>query len=363
MVGILTFHRAVNYGAVLQTYALQCALNDLEIENEVLDYRCPFIEAHYDPKPSVSPVHVNHFLKEVTQIPLKKKAREHFNLFLSQNIKMSEKVEKNGLGRLSEKYDAIVTGSDQVWNMAVTGEDTAYVLDFAPEIVRKISYAASLGPAEMKAEYRAKLTPYLKNYDSISVREPAAKQLTEEISKKNVKVDVDPTVLLPTKKWESLADKSQLKYENFIFVYTMQPSDILYNLAQDLANKKNLHIYSLSMVENPRKIGIDVRGAKIEDFLWMIKHAQYAVTNSFHGLLFALRFHKQFYWAFQEGSHMSNPRFDMLIEQYGINCRCSSKEWGAEQCTELNYKQVDSVMVQQRMESLNNLKLSIVGEN
>lgn len=68
VVGILTFHRAVNYGAVLQTYALQGALNDLKIENEVLDYRCPFIEAHYNPKPSVSPIHVKHFFKEVTQI-------------------------------------------------------------------------------------------------------------------------------------------------------------------------------------------------------------------------------------------------------------------------------------------------------
>ena len=144
MVGILTFHRAVNYGAVLQTYALQGALNDLKIENEVLDYRCPFIEAHYNPKPSVSPIHVKHFFKEVTQMPIKKRARESFDLFLSKNIKMSEKLEKNGLCSVAEKYDVIITGSDQVWNMAVTGEDTVYALDFAIKNVRKVSYAASL---------------------------------------------------------------------------------------------------------------------------------------------------------------------------------------------------------------------------
>lgn len=106
-------------------------------------------------------------------------------------------------------------------------------LDFAKKNVRKVSYAASLGPAEMKAEYKAKLTPCLKQYDSISVREPAAKAFIEEISEKNVKVDVDPTILLPTEKWESLADKSNLAYKNFIFVYTMQPSDILYGLIID----------------------------------------------------------------------------------------------------------------------------------
>ena len=214
----------------------------------------------------------------------------------------------------------------------------------------------------MKAEYKAKLTPCLKQYDSISVREPAAKAFIEEISEKNVKVDVDPTILLPTEKWESLADKSNLAYKNFIFVYTMQPSDILYNLAQNLAKKEELQIYSLSMVDNSRKLGTDMRGAKIEDFLWMIKHARYVVTNSFHGLLFALRFHKQLYWAFQQGKHMSNPRFDMLIEQYGIDCRCCSKELGVDQCTELDYNYIDSIMSHQRNESLQNLRLSIVGE-
>ena len=263
---------------------------------------------------------------------------------------------------MAEKYYEIITGSDQVWNMAVTGEDTVYALDFAKKNVRKVSYAASLGPAEMKAEYKAKLTPCLKQYDSISVREPAAKAFVEEISEKNVKVDVDPTILLPTEKWESLADKSNLAYKNFIFVYTMQPSDILYNLAQNLAKKEELQIYSLSMVDNSRKLGTDMRGAKIEDFLWMIKHARYVVTNSFHGLLFALRFHKQLYWAFQQGKHMSNPRFDMLIEQYGIDCRCCSKELGVEQCTELDYNHIDSIMSHQRNESLQNLRLSIVGE-
>ena len=363
MVGILTFHRAVNYGAVLQAYALQQTLNEIGIPNEVIDYRCSFIENHYDPKPSVSPIHVKHFLKEVLQIPVKKKARDHFDEFLVRNLQMSKAVDRQGLEGIATQYDTIITGSDQVWNLAVTGEDTAYALDFASEAVRKISYAASIGPAEVNERYWAKLAPCLKKYDTISVRERVAKQTVEMISKQYVEVDVDPTVLQSVEKWDAVAQKSELNYKNFIFMYIMQPSDILYDAAKTLAQKENLQIYSLVMVDNPQKLGIDVRGAKIEDFLWMIKHARYVVTNSFHGLLFAIRFHKQFYWSFQQGKHMSNPRFDMLIEQYGIDCRCCHGKQLELPNQMIDYEKVDAVLKQQCERSIRHLKNSIKGEH
>ena len=362
MVGILTFHRAVNYGAVLQAYALQKTLDEIGISNEVIDYRCPFIEKHYNPLPGVSPLHLKHFLKEVSLVPQKYRLRMHFDIFLSQNLKMSRVVERQNLREIITEYDTIVTGSDQIWNLAVTGGDTTYALDFAPETVRKISYAASIGPEEIEKQYQSKLAPLLKRYNVLSVREPAARRPVELLSKKKVELDVDPTVLQPIEKWDDLAEKSELDYKNFVFVYTMQPSEILFGTAEKLARKKNLKIYSLSMVDDSPKLGINVKGAKIEDFLWMIKHASYVVTNSFHGLLFAIRFHKQFYWAFQQGKHMSNPRFNMLIEQYGIDCRCCSESQKDLPMHTMDYEKVEITMKQQRNQSIAHLKNSITGE-
>ena len=150
MIGILTFHRAANYGAVLQAYALQQTLNELNLENEIIDYRCEYIEKHYNPKPSVSLRHPNRYLIELKEMPLKIKTRAVFDEFLRAYVKTSDPVIKRELLYISSKYRTIITGSDQVWHMAVSGDDTAYVLDFAPDEVRKVSYAASIGPKDMK---------------------------------------------------------------------------------------------------------------------------------------------------------------------------------------------------------------------
>ena len=80
MIGIITFHRAVNYGAVLQCFALQQALDNIGAENEVIDYRCEFIEKHYSYVPTVSIVHIKQFIKECFQFPTKYKAKK-FDVF------------------------------------------------------------------------------------------------------------------------------------------------------------------------------------------------------------------------------------------------------------------------------------------
>lgn len=362
MIGILTFHRAVNYGAVLQCYALQTALNHIGIENEVIDYRCSFIENHYAPKPSVSPIHAKQFLKELKTMPKRLVARRVFDSFLRNNISTSEIYTKDNIDKCCEKYDSIITGSDQVWNLSVTGEDTTYALDFVNGKTKKMSYAASIGPKTIREDYKNKLKPLLKNYDVLSLREPAAIDLINEITDKNVFIDVDPTVLPDILIWDEMANRSGMREKDFIFLYTMQPSDILYDTAIALAAQNNLKILTISMVDNKRKVGEDMQGASVEDFLWMIKNAKYVVTNSFHGIMFALRFHKQFYWAYQQGSHMSNPRFDMLVEQYGIDKCCCRDAKSFSKCSLLEYDAVEQIMSQQREESVGNLSRYILGE-
>ena len=152
--------------------------------------------------------------------------------------------------------------------------------------------------------------------------------------------------------WECLVQKSTLKKNKFVFVYVMQKSDLLYDKALEIAKKYDLTILSISMVENDRKLGKDMRGASVEDFLWMIKNAEYVITNSFHGIMMSLRFHKEFYWAFQQGAHMSNPRFQMLIDDYGIDkCCCNNVDQ-----SKLAYKIIDEKMESQRHQSIINLR-------
>ena len=359
MIGILTFHRAANYGAVLQAYALQQVLNEYQIENEIIDYRCSHVEKQYECKPHVSPIHIRQFAKEIIEIPTRKEVRRQFDEFIGNYLKTSKSVYKKDFSEIHKNYKALITGSDQVWNLAVSGNDTTYMLDFAGESVKKISYAASIGPKEIEVDNKKTLSKYLKRYDYISVREPAAKYLVEAMTGKAAVLDADPTILLSIEKWDKLVQKSKLNYKNYIFVYIMQPSQELYDLALKLAEQEKLQIYSLSMVPNKRKLGRDIRGIGVQDFLWMIKNANYVVTNSFHGLLFSIRFHKRFYWAFQKGTHMSNPRFEMLSEQYGIECRRCQELGKISNCTEINFDEIEKLMDNQRETSIGNLLNSV----
>lgn len=359
MVGILTFHRAANYGAVLQCYALQKALDELKIDNEVIDYRCAYIERHYSPIPSVSFIHIRRFVYELSEALIKLKSRLRFNRFLKTYLRLSDSVTKRRMKSFCCKYKAIITGSDQVWNLAITGEDTTYLLDFNMEGCQKISYAASIGPKDVKEKYIEIMQPYLQQFDIISIREEAAINTIQKMTGRMPRLDVDPTVLLDVSEWEYLAANSKLEKKKFIFLYLMQESPELIQMAKQLAQDQQLVIYSIMMMDSKEKIGTDMRGSSIEDFLYLIHNAEFVCTNSFHGLMFSIQFHKKFFWTYQSGKNMSNPRFDMLIHQYGIECRRIVPERKILEYQDMNYECVDNTMNSQRKESLRYLKEGI----
>lgn len=360
MVGILTFHRAANYGAVLQCYALQKALNKLEIDNEVIDYRCSYIQRHYSPIPSVSFMHLRRFIYELCEAQIKFKVRLQFDEFLRENLRLSDSANKSQMKSFCSKYNTIITGSDQVWNLAITGGDTTYLLDFSPKGCRKISYAASIGPQNIKDKYIKIMQPFLQQYDVISVREVAAINAIQQMTGRMPNVDADPTVLLDISEWKDLVTKSKLKKGKFVFLYLMQDSPELVQMAKALAQKQQLVIYSILMMDSKEKIGIDMRGSSVEDFLYLIHNAEFVCTNSYHGLMFSIRFHKKFFWAYQSGENMSNPRFDMLIQQYGIECRRVAPKQKIREYQDMNYESVDKVMSIQRRESLQHLMEGII---
>lgn len=139
----------------------------------------------------------------------------------------------------------------------------------------------------------------------------------------------------------------------------MQDSPELIQMAKMLAQKYKLVVYSILMMDSKEQVGIDMRGSSVEDFLYLIHNAEFVCTNSFHGIMFSIRFHKKFFWAYQSGKNMSNPRFDMLIHQYGIDCRCFIPEQEILEYQDMHYESVDKMMSIQRRKSLQYLKEGI----
>ena len=359
MVGIITFHRAANYGAVLQSYALQQALESIGVKNEIIDYRCEHIEQHYSPKPSVSIKHAKHFVLELMEALQKSKVRKVFDHFLNNYLCLSQKVTREELAILADKYNTVICGSDQVWNPISTNGDYSYFLDFVSSDKKKLSYAASIGIDKWEDSSLNAIKEHLRSFDAISIREPSSLDMVESLYDGDLAINVDPTVLLEVSKWEEIAEKSNRSENGFIFVYMMQPSDNLYKLAESLAREKGLDIISISMSENKCSIGQNVKGASVNDYLWFIKNASYVVTNSFHGLIFSMIFEKDFYWDYQTGKSMSNTRFDMLSKQYGIGCRCFDDNKKPNDYERLDFQEIKETMKMQRLESLKYLENNI----
>lgn len=288
MVGILTFHRAINYGAVLQTYALQRALKKLKIDSEVIDYRTDNIEALYNPWSFRSIVKLQFypaFLK-----------RKRFFEFLDKRINMSESINDEGMLKTIESdYDTFITGSDQVWCKKCANTETAFFLDFVKDPYKKKSYAASIGNAELDEALVVKFRELLDDYDEVSVRERSAQNLLERgVFDKGIHVHVDPTLLLDSEKWDKVR-KKKVEKKPYILVYTVLGQYRLLDEARKLSDKTGLPIIYLNDKVLKREKGLRYRMAvSPEEFVGYFAEAEYVLTNSFHGTAFSIIYKRQF---------------------------------------------------------------------
>lgn len=144
-IGIVTFHHAHNYGAVLQCFALKKVIQKMGHDVEIINHINPKIKSAYDFWPmSLSSLSIFHKIKRICY-------RSLFNLIKIKRIRLFDSFIINHLGVDCEQnedwngFDAIVWGSDQIWNTGITGDDIAYWGEVDCGNAKKISYAASSG--------------------------------------------------------------------------------------------------------------------------------------------------------------------------------------------------------------------------
>ena len=204
-VGIITQHRVVNYGSVLQTYALQEKIKDMGYECEVIDY----YPERFTPLGMLKRIK-NKGEKFQKSFLIRNAARaiiipsyiirfRMFFKFLNDYIDMTPKTYKSEKELESENfdYDVYCTGSDQVWNYGWNERiEYPYYLAFAPESARKISYAASFGKSKLESDEVNETRRLLKRYDSISLRELSGVEIVDKLGIENSTNVLDPTLLL-----------------------------------------------------------------------------------------------------------------------------------------------------------------------
>lgn len=292
----ITFHKAVNYGAILQTYALQRSILKLGIDNDVIDYDCKLISNEYK---LINTKSIKSFIKSLIVFKIYYYKKNKFKSFIKKYIILTNPVTKDILKseEFNNKYNFFITGSDQVWNYEITNLDDVYFLNFVKDESKIKSYAASFGISCIPENLRLKYKNYLKRFSSILVRERTGAKLIENLIDKKVNVVLDPVLLLNEKEWNKIIFKT--KFDNikdkYILVYMGTPYIKLF--AENLSIKYNIPIFNISdlIFKREKKIGNTESKLGPEEFISAIKNAKFVITGSFHAVVFSIIYNKDFF--------------------------------------------------------------------
>lgn len=364
-IGIMTFHKACNMGAVLQAYALCQTINNIGSKCEIIDYKCKHIYNTYK-WPFLKDDRLLRIIKTIFTCGIVSHRNRNFKRFVKKYIKLSkhEYLCRDELSDCLGQYDRFIVGSDQVWSNYCADFDPAYFLDFVPdEHGRKYSYAASFGfdtiPDELKEEYYVRLH----GFDRISVRETSAARIIKELVGKNTVISLDPTLLLNGEQWIHLSTK--IKEHDYILVYYVEATEKVKVYARQLAQRTGYRIICVHSNRSAKSLlcvgksnrGIHVKSTcSVEDYLGLFQNAKYVLTNSFHGTAFSILFHKQFLTLLQLENGKLNIRAKELIASLGLENR---------ELTDVGMKNIDKLILwelvenklsQMRTESLTYLK-------
>ena len=300
-VGILTFHRATNYGTALQAFATQKGIKKLGVDTEIIDYRPEYIERTL----RVRKLSNAKSLKEILSIivngvlypGMAKRKSENFKQFFKL-MQVSDKVcyDTSEVAKAAQDYDAIVSGSDQLFNRNVTGDDVTYFLPFKHRC--KLTFASSFGERALGNDRVDEIAPFFSDLDSLSVREKTALSIMSQIKKvnpnaKNATSVLDPTFLLSKEEWNEYADKSlKLPKDGYILTYYMIETPLMREITAKLQQKTGLKIVNIKPSKKQVILhqGKNLSYAGPAQFLECYKNASYVVTNSFHGTAFAINY-------------------------------------------------------------------------
>ena len=333
MIGILTFHRALNYGALLQAYSLfQYLNNDNNIE--IIDF---LPENNWTDTAYLISLNSKYALARniysILSFPFIRKRKRCFAEFIGKHIKLSKDhdIDASHLPEVIRKnnYDTVICGSDQIWNAKLPDSDISFLL---PNIkgVKKIAYAASIGKGDFEDFNNSNLVrESILDYKYISVREIATldklkkfAELTAEVS-----VVVDPTLLVDKSVFHKIAS-DRIVRGSYIFLYTVVGREETIEAAERLSKRTKLPVYTL-FSGRPKKWWVKYRNHVPNGdigpagFLAMIRDANYVVTDSFHGTVFSLIFKKNSFFIKKKenGILTRDERIGQLCDLFQINER------------------------------------------
>lgn len=352
-IGIITFHWGTNYGAVIQAYAQQEYLKKIGHDVSIINYRperykktllkCFLIRRFW-----LIPIKLIEFFKE-------KKIEE----FREHNL--NETVIYSSLQELQEnppKLEVYICGSDQIWNPSFTtlGEGkttTAYYLDFGESKIKRLAYAVSFGCDELPQKAADVAKNYTQKFSAISVRENSGLKIVKKLGYPDPIILCDPTLLLTSSDYSKLFKSNVDLKEKTVYNYILREKDKRVDTLNDLLSNEYI-------IKSNRKGFIS---SSMPEWLSNIRHSSLVVTNSFHGMVFAIIFKRPFIvvGAENKASEM-NGRFTTLLNYLDLEKRFIYKV-EPDIIRDLKNDDIDWLKIQNKIDGLRQKAFNFYNEN
>jgi len=346
--GIITFHFADNYGALLQCYALRHTINTFpDINAEVINYLPTQNFTKY----------ANPSIQERYLLKL-----DRFDEFRKKCIGIKKPVIYDASD--AERYDYYITGSDQVWNTSWYLPLDSYFLDFVPCGSKRISYAASIGlPISSPGLDKKIFEKHIPKFDHISLREKTHIPFVSQFTDKEVCSVSDPTLLLKQDDYNELCKDTKHPDGDYLFLYFIAHDNsepLIINYANMIARKFNLKVV-YSMPDVPARLFKNESESAFsygpKEFVSAIKHAKIVITNSFHGTIFSILHHTPFF-TFLVPSMQS--RITDILGETGLSDRIV---YGyrplSDDMLDVDFSKADTILEEKRKESMAFLKKAL----
>lgn len=314
-IATLTFQNAVNYGAAYQAYALQAYLADMGHDVHVLNYSCDYLDNRRYQKASIAGKAKQAFMRLVLA-----RKRHGFESFRASYLPLTEACDRSAIEEVASGYDAIVVGSDQVWNPRLTGGDEAYFLDFVNGDSKRIAYAASAGVSHFDDDELTRVRAFVERFDAVGVRE---RSLLDDLKPyTSCRLVLDPVLLVERTLWLDLAAACEVpglpKGERYLLVYSLGEMDSLQAAAQRIARDRGLRVVCVSTGLKTMRGAVNLRNLAPLEFLHCLANASFVLSSSYHGICLALTFGLPFRYATSKKND-TNSRIETLKEMFGLS--------------------------------------------
>lgn len=357
MIGLATPFLTNNYGTKLQAFALQSFLILNNFQCEIIDYR--FGKKQFNPKKILLSNR-----KQYKMIQRSRKAMLENNPKMKQGYAVRNKQFKefsdkyyhfskpcytlSDVHALAKQYKTVICGSDQIWLPSHIIEKY-YTLLYLPPNVKKIAYAPSFGISRIPYFFRSDYKKMLMHFDTLTVRENEGATIVKELAGVNAEVVVDPTLLLSADNWVNMLGIAQPTLnEKYVMGYFIGNSESHRQVARAYADQIGAKLVILphigEFVDADEKYAdftpYDIGPA---EFVNLIKNADAVFTDSFHGTVFSLIFHKEVY-CFERfknsNKNSTNSRMHSLLKNVGIENRLITSDKSIINIDKIDYDSV-----------------------